>query len=314
MDHDEPPLFIEIRPSFGVPRRPDRIEVWTSTVEPQDCGPLLKDLSKMAKDETLSHLKRVKRQKQQTTTTSSPPKKKAKLDLEVLMGRNENDAAALVKTYNLELKRKLVPGRPAESNQELTEFNAIWPTIYFQKNTEEHKEQGLALSEVEIKQMVRGMEIAAKDGAVIMDPESGSVVATSKDELILQPLSSKNPLCTPVILAIQGISRFERKAALGHGMESDTFRNGQYLCTGYDIYVRNEPSVFEAMAMVHSRIRRVVFRDINPNDGGLGGTGTASAVHCLPTTNHRYRVFLHALKSDNNNFANKTNTSNRIEG
>ena len=188
------------------------------------------------------------------------------------MGRNEDDVAALVKTYKLELTRKLVPGRPAESNQELTEFNAIWPTIYFQKNTEEHKEQGLSLSEAEIKQMVRGMEIAAEDGAVIVDPTSGSVVATSKDELVLQPLASRNPLCTPVILAIQGISRFERKAALGHGMESDAFRNGQYLCTGYDMYVQNEPSVFEAMAMAHSRIRRVVFRDTNPNDGGLGGT------------------------------------------
>jgi len=33
-------------------------------------------------------------------------------------------------------------------------------------------------------------------------------------------------------LAIQGVSRRERTQAMGHGMDSDLFRNGQYLCTG----------------------------------------------------------------------------------
>ena len=288
--HNDEPLFIEIRPPSKAPPKPDRIEVLTSTVDPKSCGPLLKDLSKLAiKDEALSHLKRVKRQQQ---LKGSPPKKKAKVDLEVLLGRHENEFSSLVENYNLQVQRKLVPGRPAESTQELEDFNAIWPTIFFHKNTEEHKEKELALSETEITQMVRGMELAVADGAVIINPESDSVMSRSQNEWLLQSQASNNPLCTPVLSAIQGVSRMERKAAMGHGMGSDDFRNGQYLCTGYDIYLRKEPDVFEAMALVHSRMRRVVFGVPNAEDGGVRGTGEASAVHCLPATNHRFRAFV----------------------
>ena len=198
--HNDEPLFIEIRPPSKAPPKPDRIEVLTSTVDPKSCGPLLKDLSKLAiKDEALSHLKRVKRQQQ---LKGSPPKKKAKVDLEVLLGRHENEFSSLVENYNLQVQRKLVPGRPAESTQELEDFNAIWPTIFFHKNTEEHKEKELALSETEITQMVRGMELAVADGAVIINPESDSVVSRSQNEWLLQSQASNNPLCTPVLSAI----------------------------------------------------------------------------------------------------------------
>ena len=58
----------------------------------------------------------------------------------------------------------------------------------------------------------------------------------------------------------------------------------------YDVYTTQEPGVFEAMALVHSRIRRVVFGIPNKVDGGLGGTGMQTAVQSLPT-NHHYRAF-----------------------
>ena len=45
----------------------------------------------------------------------------------------------------------------------------------------------------------------------------------------------------------------------------------------YDLYTTREPGVFEAMALVHSRIRRVVFGIPNEKDGGLGGTGMEDA-------------------------------------
>jgi tRNA-specific adenosine deaminase 3 len=291
-------LFIEIHPPTTVSTKPDRIEVATTTVDPKLCGPLLKELSKVAagkKDEALAHLKRVKRKQYADQSDDGPPKKKAKIDLQVLLGRDEKEVARLVETYNLEPQRTLVPGRPAESKQELEGFNQIWPTIYFHKNTQEHRAQELMLSEDELNAMVRGMEHAVEDGAaVIVNPAAdGVVVSKSQDELVHQGEASRvNPLCSPVLLAIQGVSRAERMAALCHGMDSDTFRTGQYLCTGFDIYLKREPDVFESMALVHSRIRRVVFGAPNAETGGIGGTGEASDVHSLPGTNHRYRAFV----------------------
>mgnify|MGYP000450884819 CR=1 FL=1 len=100
-----------------------------------------------------------------------------------------------------------------------------------------------------------------------------------------------NPLCSSVILAIQGVSRRERSAAAGQGINSDEFKNGQYLCTGYDMYLTTEPDCFEAMAITHSRFRRVIYGIPNHVTGGLGGAGNATAVYSLPGTNHHYRVF-----------------------
>ena len=64
-----------------------------------------------------------------------------------------------------------------------------------------------------------------------------------------------------------------------------------FILSRYDIYATDEPDVYESMALVHSRIRRVIFKNGNTESGGLGGTGKSNAVHCLPGTNHHYRVF-----------------------
>lgn len=64
----------------------------------------------------------------------------------------------------------------------------------------------------------------------------------------------------------------------------------------YDVYLTKEPNAYEAMALVHSRVRRVIFGTIDKNMGGLGGVansmdGLKGGIHCLPGTNHHYRAF-----------------------
>ncbi len=65
----------------------------------------------------------------------------------------------------------------------------------------------------------------------------------------------------------------------------------------YDVYLTKEPNVYEAMALVHSRVRRVVFGMQDEEMGGLGGVTSNAAsrqnggIHSLPGTNHHYRAF-----------------------
>ena len=151
-------------------------------------------------------------------------------------------------------------------------------------------------------------------GAIVMNSQTGSVVSRASQERKLQGLAedsasgatpkekeiwetfpdNQNILCTAPILAIQGVSRIERQSALSSGMESEEFKRGQYLCTGYDVYLTKEPNVFEAMSLVHSRVRRVIFGISDDGMGGLGGAQSSSqhaGIHNLPGTNHHYRAF-----------------------
>lgn len=152
-------------------------------------------------------------------------------------------------------------------------------------------------------------------GAIVMNSQTGSVVSRASQERKLQGLAedsasseatskekemwetfpdNQNILCTAPILAIQGVSRIERQSALSSGMESEEFKRGQYLCTGYDVYLTKEPNVFEAMSLVHSRVRRVIFGISDDRVGGLGGaqsSGQHAGIHNLPGTNHHYRAF-----------------------
>lgn len=69
-----------------------------------------------------------------------------------------------------------------------------------------------------------------------------------------------------------------------------------YLCTGYDAYMIGEPCLMCAMAMVHSRLRRVVFSVADARHGALGGSGLK--LHGKRSLNHHYDVYCIAPLSE----------------
>jgi len=306
-------------------------------------------------DTSYAHLRRIRRNESNKIeeSTNGPSLKRPRkniegkdVSLEVVLhtkdfidNLNQEEKMRLEKfenLYNLVREERLLPGRPADSKVELEEFNNVWPTIYFHKQSDEHKKEELELSKDEMCSMIRGMNSSITDaktgrdqyrtwlsettefqgpnidisGAVIINPVDNEVVSTSSHErkVIMKDKSLPivqifpdciNPLCTPILLAIQGVSRRERSNAIGLGMSSSEFASGQYLCTGYDLYSTMEPDIYEAMACVHSRFRRVIFGISKEGIGGLGGSGLANAVHSLPGTNHHYRVFKCSNNSEN---------------
>lgn len=63
----------------------------------------------------------------------------------------------------------------------------------------------------------------------------------------------------------------------------------QYLCTGLDLYVSREPDALSCMALVHSRVRRVVFWE---RDAAAGCLGSRAEIHLIKSLNHHYEVYM----------------------
>ena len=66
----------------------------------------------------------------------------------------------------------------------------------------------------------------------------------------------------------------------------------QYLCSGLDIYLQQEPDAMSCMALVHSRIRRVYYN----HPSTFGTLATHTHMHDLRLLNHRYRAFQCSLE------------------
>lgn len=62
----------------------------------------------------------------------------------------------------------------------------------------------------------------------------------------------------------------------------------QYLCTGFDAYLTHEPCTMCAMALVHSRVKRVFYGTSNLSAGGLG---SCYSLHEISELNHHFQVY-----------------------
>ena len=98
----------------------------------------------------------------------------------------------------------------------------------------------------------------------------------------------------PETAPLVGAKRAREKQEKNLGEKLTALHGRPYLCTGYDAYCAREPCVMCAMALVHSRVRRVVYGVPNAKAGALGG-GPAAPLHGQRTLNHHYDVFSFGL-------------------
>lgn len=128
----------------------------------------------------------------------------------------------------------------------------------------------------------------SRGGAVLYDPLTGCVPLTAAAELaelVQEGAPGDHPLLHAPMLVVRAQARRQRDKRAEGAPPSEA-----YLCTGMDVTLTHEPCVMCAMALLHSRVRRVVYGRRDPAHGGLG---SVESVHTLSSTNHRFRAWRH---------------------
>jgi tRNA(adenine34) deaminase len=122
--------------------------------------------------------------------------------------------------------------------------------------------------------MLRALELAAQAEAHGEVPVGAVIV---RDDVIVaegfnRPIETHDPTAHAEIEALR---------TAGQAL-------GSYRLTSTTLYVTLEPCVMCASAIVHARVRRVVFGAWDPR---AGGAGSVTDVFALPGLNHRVDVF-----------------------
>ena len=73
------------------------------------------------------------------------------------------------------------------------------------------------------------------------------------------------------------------------------YKEGPYLCTGFWVFLLQEPCSLCAMALLHSRASKIFYGRPNFQSGVLG---SKTVLHSLPGLNHRYQVWCGILENE----------------
>lgn len=118
---------------------------------------------------------------------------------------------------------------------------------------------------------------------LIVDPDQDLAVAVSTDVR-----SEKDPLKHSTMAAI------EKAAAWRKSLKDDD----GYLCRGFHVYTTHEPCPMCAMALLHSRVNRIIYIKPTPKTGAIEPESSGLCIHAQHQLNWQFEAWKYSGGSD----------------
>lgn len=152
--------------------------------------------------------------------------------------------------------------------------------------------RGTAATDADARQVTDGSGVAARGGTADSAAGCGRRQAAPVQSQLEQCISDARPGGTGVqrgeVETGADVFANASEAIVNDASAADSSGARSYLCTGFDCYVVREPCAMCAMALVHSRVRRVIYAARDAAGGALGGQ---FLLHAQRSLNHHYEVY-----------------------
>ncbi|CAK8997645.1 unnamed protein product [Durusdinium trenchii] len=224
------------------------------------CGELLKLLGPLSED--LKHLKRVRPEG---------------TDLAVLLTETpREDVLQFLQNREITAATVQVPRFCPLTASQMESFSRYWPVKKFVPSF-----QPLKLTQ-DLKAHFGHLRRLAEDAG---GDAGGCAMADASGRLLVACAASNGVLQHPAMVAIATVAEDARKRYAAQGKRSR--EEEDYLCQDCDVVLTHEPCIMCAMALIHSRVRRIAFCNENTDFGGFGGR---IALEQCPNLNHHPRI------------------------
>ncbi|EPX74916.1 tRNA specific adenosine deaminase subunit Tad3 [Schizosaccharomyces octosporus yFS286] len=180
-----------------------------------------------------------------------------------------------------------VPSHAPLTEEQYKEWNPVWP-VFYRRHTERQDtftNKDLETIDGVMNNLIKAAFESQNEGqigcvAAVYDHTSRTVLSVSVDERN----TSRNPVDHCAMRAINLVAKGEReRRKLPHESSEE-----RYLCRGLTVLMTHEPCVMCSMALLHSRILRLIYCQQQPLTGGIE---SSYGIHWRAELNHRYLAY-----------------------
>lgn len=294
------------------------VSAWVDKIKNKKCiSRIISQLNKTCPVLSLQHLKRVRGDEILIDLAVCGEDGKKESFLQKFAAMEEFTLGLSLDPYMLQ-----VPATQPRTVAQFKSCNLIWPCNFHLNKNMEDTLSGEKFSEENLRRieswMRKALEICNHSGVccVVVDPDTNQLIASGVDKRHVHPMKHAAMVAIDNVAKAQNGGAWNEKCADMEGAQSDTptiasenaqtvayvpkdsnknESHGPYLCTGYDVYLTAEPCLMCAMALVHSRAKRVFYGCPNSISGALG---SKLKLHTVTNLNHHYEVYAGVLEME----------------